>query len=117
MDGCAGPGRRGRRPGALRSPLVELYAEEGEPLADRCAHRCRALADAGGEDERVQAAERRGHGGDGGGDAVHEDVEREPAGLACVEDIAEVAARARERREPGLEVQRVVELVEGRAAT
>ena len=54
-------------------------AEEREPLAHLTAHRRRSLTDAGGEDERVEPARRRGHRRDGGGDPVDVDVERERA--------------------------------------
>src|ERR1700741_1956932 len=39
--------------------LVELQPEPGTGPADGAAHRCGILADAGGEDDSVEAAERR----------------------------------------------------------
>ena len=38
---------------------VELHAEEREPVADARADRRRVLADAAGEHERLEAAQRR----------------------------------------------------------
>src|SRR5207237_2434437 len=56
--------------------VVELDAEEAEPGADLRADGGGALADPGREDERVEAAERRGHRADRGRDPVRVDGER-----------------------------------------
>ena len=93
---------------------VELDAEEAEPLADPLAHERRALADAGGEDERVEARRGGGHRCDGAGDAVHEDRERELgvglAGERRALEVAHVARAAAEALQARLEVERVLEL-------
>ena len=52
---------------------VERDAEEGELAADLLADRDGVLADASGEDERVEAAEDGGVAGDGLGDGAAED--------------------------------------------
>ncbi len=54
------------------------------------------LADAAGEHERVEAAERGGHRGDPRAQAVHVDVEREPRrAVGCVAPARRRARRAR----------------------
>ena len=56
---------------------VDAHAEQAEAVADPLAHAGRALADAAGEDERVEAAGRDGHRRDRAGDPVGEHLERE----------------------------------------
>ena len=84
---------RRRRPPRSRS-ASSATPRKREPLADALADRGRALADAGGEDERVEPAERGGHRGHGCGDAVDVDREREPRPLVA----GGSAPRARARR-------------------
>src|SRR4051794_39590390 len=80
-------------------------AEEGEPLHDAVANRLRMLADPGREGDCVEAAERDRHRSDGLRDPVGEDVDCEPGRLAHV-------FRPAEREDPGLVLERMVELVE-----
>ena len=81
-DRRAGSGDLRIRLGIAVRGLVQLDAQKPEATADLLAHPQRALADAGGEDQRVEAAERDGARTHGTGDAVGEDVERKPsAGL------------------------------------
>ena len=95
--------RRPRR----RDPLVVLRvgddverdAEVRQARADRGAQQRRALARAGGEDERVEPAQRGRHRGDGGADAAHEHVERELRALVAVDRRAlDLAPSRRGRR-------------------
>ena len=63
---------------ALRVRLrVELDAEPGRLPADALADRRRVLADAGGEDDRVEAAERGGERAELAADPVDEEIDRE----------------------------------------
>ena len=91
-----------------------------EPLADPLANERGALADAGGEDERVEARCGGGHRRDGPGDAVDEDREGElGSGLAgerprCSRSRMSPEPPPRPFR-PGFEVERVLELRRRRA--
>ena len=68
---------------ALVARGVELDAQEGEALGGQRPDGRRMLADAAGEDERVEPAERGRHRGDPGPQPVDVDVEREASvGLA-----------------------------------
>ena len=75
---------------------VERHAEEAEPLGGPATNLGRVLADAAGEDERIEAAERRGHRGDSGAQPVHVDLERQPRGRltrsVTLDDLAHVGA-------------------------
>ena len=74
------------------------------------------LADAGGEDERVEAAEGRRHRRDRLGDRGSVDVEREPR---LVRRVARLERRdivsAGEADETGLVLERLIQLVQGDA--
>ena len=83
-------------------------AEKAESLADPLAHERGVLADAAGERDRVQAAERRRRGGDRRGHAVDVDGEREALRI----ELAHVTRGAGESGEPRLVLEGVVELVD-----
>src|SRR5207237_9482302 len=94
--------------------LVELDAEETETAADAGAHRRGVLADAGGEGQRVDAAEDRGVGADVLRDPVREQLEREfGADVAAgggVLQLAHVAAAAGDAEQSAPMIEQIVEL-------
>ena len=116
-DAHRGAGGRDSASGlAPRSRSVELDAEEAEPRADRGAHERRALADAAGEDERVEPAERDRHRGDRRRDAVA----RRPRARAARRAPRDASSsstlrRAAEAEQAGLVLERVLELVRRRS--
>ena len=93
-------------------PVVEGDPEESEPLAGAAADLGGVLADAAGEDERVQPAEGRAEGPDPGLDPVAEQVDRlGRAGVALPtgQQVAQVGAGLRDPEEAGLLVDHAVE--------
>ena len=105
-----GPPRRGRAtsPRAMTQSATACSFATRSSSTPRNARRrtdARAdargvLADARGEDERVEAAERDGHRGDRAGDAVREDVEREPRPPAVERSSSSPVAAAERRAAP-----------------
>ncbi len=80
---------------------VELDAEEAEPRADALADERGVLPDTRREDERVEAAGRDSHRGDRAGNAIGEDLEREPRALVSgAGTVLQLAHVARSRRGP-----------------
>ena len=76
------PAREIRGPLARVGVGIELDAEPGAGLADPRADLGRVLADAGGEHEAVDAAQRRGERADLLGRAIDEVVHRQPCARA-----------------------------------
>jgi hypothetical protein len=76
--------------------LVQACTEEVEPLSDPVAHRLAVLADAGGEDDRVDPAHGRRVGAYVLAHAVGEHLQREPAAFVALRgallDVAHVVA-------------------------
>ena len=74
------------------------------------------LADAGGEDERVEALRGHRHRRHGGRDSVRVDAQRE-LGVAAAEalELVDVAGAAREAEQARLVLEHPVELVDGQA--
>src|SRR5439155_7585042 len=60
---------------------VDVRAQRAESLANKLPYQCGVLTAPGGEDDRVEPAERRRHRGDRSRNAVGEDLEREPRAL------------------------------------
>src|SRR5207244_1619464 len=85
-------------------------AEEPEPVADASADGGGVLADAGGEDERVEPAEGDAHRADRAGDPVRVDVERDPGlpGVRALE-LLDRAGDAGEADEAGLALERALQ--------
>ena len=74
-------------------------------------HRCRVLADAGGEDEAVQPAERRGQRADVARDAMDEDLDGEARRAARArQQVAEVGGDAGQAEHAGAAVEQVLHL-------
>ncbi len=75
------------------------------------------LADPGGEDEGVEAVERRRHRADGGGDAIREDAQRERGGRrARALELLDARRLAGEAVEPRLRLERLLDRLEPEAA-
>src|SRR6478736_6200096 len=82
---------------------VELDAEPRRLPAHALADRRGALADAGGEDDGVQAAERGGERAELAPDAIDEEFHRElRAGRFGLEELAHIARNSGNAEEPGL---------------
>ena len=87
----AARGRADARAALRVGRRIELDAEPGRVAADALADRRGVLADAGGEDDRVEPAERGGERAELAADAVDEQVDRQlraaarrsPAACAC----------------------------------
>ena len=89
---------------------VELDAEPGRLPAHPLADRRRVLADAGGEDDRVEAAERRGERAELAADPVDEEVDGElRPRLGRLEQRAHVARHARDAEQAGLAVDQLLD--------
>ena len=104
--------------GCRVAPRVDLNAEEVETSAEAFADERGVLADAGGEGERVEAAERSRHRSNRGPEPVQEDVEREyGVGVACRGvpfNLDHVAGSAPKTLQARLQVGGVFERVGGK---
>ena len=96
---------------------IELDTEPAQPLDHRRSDRRTALADTGGEDERVDAAHGCRQGTGRARDPVDEIVDRQPRarGVAHLE-VAHVVADARQALEPAIVVQEAFDLLGAVAA-
>ena len=96
------------------SLLVEFDAKKSQAVANPGADRGRVLADAAGEHQRVQSAQRRGEGADPFLDLVAKQRDRfgRPHVLRfTVEQVAHVGTGLRNAEQPGLEIDHLVELL------
>ncbi len=100
--------------------VVHPDAEEVEPLQDPPAHRGAVLADAAGEDDRVDAAHRRRVGADVLAHPVGEDREREAGAVVALLglglQIAHVVAQPAEALQAALAVEHALGLVDAELA-
>src|SRR5690606_21770584 len=82
---------------------IDAHAQPSRSLADALAHGGRVLADAGREDEGVEAAQGCGEGADLAADAVDEEVYRFSCmRIAAVEQGLHVSGNARNAEQAGL---------------
>ena len=92
---------------------IEPDSEKSEIPTDTFADECGALADPRREHERIQPRRCGGHRRDRPGDAIHEDIDREPGlGLAGQEgplELAHVARAPTKCFQAGLGVERVLQ--------
>jgi hypothetical protein len=99
--------------------LVQIGAEDPEVVRNVVADERAVLADAGGEDDRVEPAEHGGVRPDVLAYAMAEHVDREPATLVALAgallDVAHVVADAGHAGEAALAVEQLVELGDAQA--
>ena len=91
MGGDAAPGHADARPVLAVGGLVELQTEPAASAANGGTHRCRILADAGGEDDAIEAAECGGERADLGGGTTVKDLQCKPrSGLLARQQLTEI---------------------------
>ena len=99
-----------RGPAGLVGRVVQHHAEPGRGAADALADLGAVLADATGEHQRIEAAQRSGERTQLARDAVDVQIDREPgARLLAGEQRAHVARDARDAEQPGLVVDQLLD--------